>query len=122
MENSILNSVKKMLGVHPDYNHFDADILMHINTVLVILSQIGVRGDKPLIVSSEWETWDELFEGDPRLELIKSYVYLKVRSLFDPPTVGAVAEAMNASISELEWRISVTVDPVTMNFEENQNA
>ena len=107
---SILVSVKKMLGIDESYLVFDTDIIIHINTVLSILHQLGIGADEGFQIDSDEQTWADLFGDDPRLNFIKSYVYLKVRSLFDPPT-GSVLESLNRSISELEWRINVAVDP-----------
>lgn len=106
---SILVSVKKMLGIDESYPAFDTDVIIHINTVLSILHQLGIGADEGFEITGDNETWADLFGADPRLNFIKSYVYLKVRSLFDPPT-GSVLDSLNRSISELEWRINVSVD------------
>ena len=107
---SILSSVKKSIGTAEEYTAFDADIIMHTNTVLSILHQIGIGPDEGFQIDGYDQKWEDLFGNDPRLNFIKSYVYLKVRLLFDPPT-GTVLESMNRTISELEWRINVAVDP-----------
>ena len=108
---SILTSIKKMLGITEDYEHFDADITMHINSVFMVLSQLGVGPDKGFSISDKYKTWSEfLTEGDPRFEAVKTYMYLKVKLLFDPPLSSIVAEAMNRQISELEWRINVAAE------------
>lgn len=106
---SILNSVKKMLGSTPDYEYFDQDIIIHINSVFGILNQMGVGPANPFEIADATATWDQ-FIDDSRINMVKSYMYLKVRLLFDPPT-GSVLEAMNRQISELEWRLNVAVDP-----------
>lgn len=108
---SILLSVKKILGIEPDYTHFDVDLIIHINSILSVLYQLGV-GNVPFAISDSGETWsDFLGEDSPQLNDVKTYVALRVRLLFDPPTVGAVMESLKQTISELEWRINVTVDP-----------
>lgn len=107
---SILSSVKKAMGVTEEYTAFDADMIMHINTVLSILHQIGIGPDEGFQIDGYGQKWEDLFGNDPRLNFIKSYVYLKVRTLFDPPT-GTVLESTNRLISELEWRINVAIDP-----------
>lgn len=108
MDLSILNSVKKLLGIDPLICAFDLDIIMHVNSVFIILYQMGVT-DEPFSISDATTTWaDYLGEAD-NLELIKTYVGAKVRQMFDPPS-GAVAEALYKTIEELEWRISVEVD------------
>lgn len=103
---SILLSVKKMIGFAPEYTEFDTDLIMHINTVLALLVQMGV-GNKMLIEDTEAK-WSKFLEGCPHeLEMVKSYVYMKVRMIFDPPTTGSVKEAMTKAIDELEWRLNV---------------
>ena len=109
---SILTSIKKLLGVSEDYDHFDADIIMHINTVFTILTQLGVGPSKGFRIEDETTTWDEFVSADSLLyESVKSYIFLKVKLLFDPPLSGTVIESYNRQISELEWRLNVTADP-----------
>lgn len=117
---SILTSIKKLLGIADDYTQFDADLIIHINTVLSILGQIGVGDEKRYSVVDKSTTWDTLIGYESKLDMVKTYVYLKVKLLFDPPQSSAVMEAINRTISELEWRILVATDP-TENEEENQN-
>lgn len=108
---SILTSIKKLLGITEDYEHFDTDIIIHINSVFMVLSQLGVGPDKGFSISDKFKTWSEFLpEGDPRFESVKTYMYLKVKLLFDPPLSSIVAEAMNRQISELEWRINVAAE------------
>ena len=108
---SILTSIKKMLGITEEYEHFDQTLIIHINTVLNTLTQIGVGPEQGFSIDSAIQTWSDFLYGDSRLDLIKSHVYLKVKMLFDPPLGSAVIESINRQISELEWRISVAVDP-----------
>ena len=108
---SILTSIKKMLGITEEYEHFDSDLIMHINSVLAILTQIGVGPSTGFSISDKYAKWADFIEDNSRLEFVKSYVYLKVKLLFDPPTSTAVAEANKRLCDELEWRISTTVDP-----------
>lgn len=105
--NSILTSIKKMLGIAEDYTQFDADLVMHINSVLSILNQLGVGPATGFSIESKNDTWGDFVDDLSILQFIKSYTYLKVRMLFDPPTGGAVTESINRQISELEWRICV---------------
>ena len=111
MDNSILTSVKKMLGITEDYTHFDPDIIMHINSVFGILSQLGVGPPKGFSISDSSAVWSDFVPDELKLDMIKSYMYQKVRLIFDPPMTSAVLEAMNRSINELEWRLNVAVDP-----------
>ncbi len=108
---SILASVKKMLGITGEYEHFDADIIMHINTVFSILTQIGMGPDDGFSIDDYSAVWSDFMDDDERLSMVKSYVYLKVRLLFDPPMSSSVADAINRQISELEWRLFVQSDP-----------
>lgn len=116
---SILTSIKKMLGITEEYEHFDPEIIMHINTVFSVLTQLGVGPSGGFFITDKTEVWSDYVKSDSRLEMLKSYMYLKVRLLFDPPLSTASIEAINRQIDELEWRINVTVDPDKK--EENQN-
>lgn len=107
---SILTSIKKLLGIAEEYEHFDADLIMHINSVFAILTQLGVGPSEGFSISDKYSTWDEFIKDDPRLEMVKSYIYMKVKLLFDPPTSSAVMEATNRLTSELEWRLNVATD------------
>lgn len=108
--NSILTSIKKMLGIAEDYTAFDNDLIMHINSVLMILTQLGVGPATGFSISDSTAEWTDFLSTNTQIEAVKSYVYLKVRLLFDPPTSSAVIESTNRLISELEWRINAAVD------------
>ena len=112
---SILTSVKKMLGITSEYMHFDADIIMHINSVFMILNQLGVGPKEGFSISSDVETWDEFTNDNLTIESVKSYMYLKVGLLFDPPTSSNVLEARNRLVSELEWRLNAIADTESQN-------
>lgn len=106
MDTSILKSIKKVLGLDPEYDVFDTDIIMHINSILSNLTQIGVGPRTGVYIEDDSTTWGDLFGVDPRFNNIKSYVYLKVRLLFDPPQNSNITNAMNEQIKEFEWRIN----------------
>lgn len=108
---SILDSVKKDLGIMPDYTHFDPDIIMDINTALSILTQLGVGPVSGFSISDNTAEWDDFIPDDPRLEMVKSYVSKKTKQLFDPPNTGPLSDAFNKVLDELVWRINVAVDP-----------
>lgn len=108
---SILTSIKKLLGIAEEYEHFDPDIVMYINSAFSVLTQLGVGPEEGFRIEDASKTWSEFLYDDPRLEFVKTFIYLKVRLAFDPPLSSAVMEAINRQISELEWRINVTVDP-----------
>ena len=102
---SILTSIKKLLGIVEEDEHFDADIVMHINSVFMILTQMGVGPSEGFRIEDELATWEEFIIEGMNIEAVKSYVYLKVRLLFDPPASSAVMESMNRMIKEFEWRL-----------------
>lgn len=112
---SILTSIKKMLGIDEEYTHFDADIIMHINSVFMILIQLGVGPEEGFVIEDDTSTWvDFIPEANAaQLHAVKSYIYLKVKLIFDPPLSSAVIDSMNRQIAEFEWRLNVAVDPKT---------
>ena len=113
-DESILTSVKKVLGIPEYYEHFDQDILLHLNSVMSILYQLGVGPENGFVVEDDSTTWSDLFDGDidtNKMMYVKSYVCLRVRLLFDPPASSGAIDAMERQMRELEWRITVTRDP-----------
>lgn len=107
---SILTSIKKLLGIAEEYTHFDSDIIMHINSVFMILNQMGVGPSDGFRIEDKSATWDEYMTEEDNLGAVKSYMHLKVKLLFDPPQGGAVKEATNQLINELEWRLNVQAE------------
>ena len=107
---SILISIKKLLGITEEYDTFDNDLIMHINSVFMILNQMGVGPKEGFKITDDSETWEDFISDSLLYEAVKSYVYLKVRLLFDIPTSSAVTEAINRQISELEWRLNVAAE------------
>lgn len=107
---SILTSIKKLLGISEEYTHFDLDLIMHINTVLLNLTQIGVGPVQGFVIEDKTSDWAEFIDDTAQLQAVKSYVYLKVKLLFDPPLSSSVVESMNRMIAELEWRLRLAVD------------
>lgn len=120
---SILTSIKKLLGIAESYKNFDMDIIIHINTALMVLNQLGVGPSEGFSIKDETNTWDEFIPEDRAdIEAIKSYVYMKTRLLFDPPASSAAITSMENLISEFEFRISVAAEtPQPKGEEENQN-
>lgn len=108
---SILNSVKKMLGFTEEYDAFDMDIIININMVFNILNQIGVGPSNGFSITDSSATWSDYVGNNNKLEMVKTYVYLKVKQIFDPGTSSALNTAIENQIKELEWRLSVQVDP-----------
>ena len=107
---SILTSIKKLLGIDEEYTQFDSDIIMHINSVVLNLTQLGVGPSEGFLIEDDTATWDDFIGDSNQLQAVKSYVYLKVKLLFDPPLSSSVTESMNRMISELEWRLNVAVE------------
>lgn len=107
---SILTSVKKMLMLAEDDTTFDMDIIMHINSVFLNLNQIGVGPAEGFYIESKSDTWEDFLGDATNLEAVKSYMFLKVRLLFDPPLSSSVIEASNRMIAEFEWRLRLAVD------------
>lgn len=111
MNDSILISIKKMLGIAEDYTHFDQDIIMHINSVFMILTQLGVGPSDGFFIENDEMEWQDFHNDASELQAIKTYIYLKVQLMFDPPASSIVMECKKQLISELEWRLNVSVDP-----------
>lgn len=107
---SILTSIKKLLGIAEEYTQFDADLIMHINSVFSILTQLGVGPSNGFSIEDDSATWDEFIPEGQNVELVKSYIHLKVKLLFDPPLTSAVMDAMNKNIGEFEWRLNVAAE------------
>ena len=107
---SILTSIKKLLGVDEEYTVFDGDIIMHINSVFMILNQLGVGPEKGFRIEDDMAEWTDFIPNNQYLDAVKSYMHLKVKLLFDPPLNSAVIKAMEESIRELEWRLKTQVE------------
>lgn len=109
---SILTSIKKLLGITEEYTHFDPDIITHINSAFFTLTQLGVGPSEGFSIKDSSATWADFLSNtnSKNLEAVKSYVYLKVKLLFDPPLTSSVTEAIKSQISEYEWRLNVEAD------------
>lgn len=107
---SILTSIKKLLGIEDEYTQFDSDLIMHINTVFLNLTQLGVGPSEGFMIEDDAAVWEDFIGDSTQLQAVKTYVYLKVKLLFDPPLSSSVIDSMNRMISELEWRLNVVVD------------
>jgi hypothetical protein len=107
METSILTSTKKILGIDQDYTAFDLDIMTHINSVFVTLNQLGIGPAEGFAIEDATQTWGDFIGTDTRLNAVKSYVYLRVRMIFDPPNTSYLMDSLNRQAQEFEWRLSV---------------
>lgn len=105
---SILTSIKKLLGIVEDYTQFDTDIILHINSVFSSLMQLGVGPEDGFHISDKTQTWNDYIGDSKDVQMVISYVYLKVRLLFDPPTNSFLVQSMNDQIKEFEFRLSIT--------------
>lgn len=114
---SILNTIKKLVGIDKDYGAFDVDLIVAINGAFMILNQLGVGPEKPFSITSEKEVWTDFSTDISNLELVKNDIYLRTRLLFDPPSTGVLHEAMERQISEFECRLMIQADPVTHGVE-----
>ena len=110
MNESILTSIKKLLGITEEYTHFDADIIMHINSVFMILMQLGIGPTDGFSISDDSAVWSDFLSDATWFESVKSYVYMKVKLIFDPPQSGTVIGSMEKLISEFEWRCMEEAD------------
>lgn len=130
MNESILLTIKKMLGLTEEYEHFDQDIMVHINSAIMTLNQLGVGSSDIFSVTSKDNTWSELFNesstdavptivrmvsrignnNQKNIGMIQQYVYLKVKLSFDPPQNSFLVEAINKTLSEIEWRLNNMYD------------
>lgn len=106
-QHSILNDIKKLLGIASDYTQFDTDLILHINSVFMVLNQLGIGPAEGFRITSDEETWDQYISNDDNLDAIKTYMHLKVKVVFDPPLNASVMESHKQMISELEWRLNV---------------
>lgn len=119
---SILLSIKKLLGVSAEYEHFDPDILMHINTVFVILHDLGVGPKEGFSISDSDAVWVDFIDPDEDISvaMVKSYMHARVKLLFDPPVSSTHVETLNRVINEFEWRLNSRVE-TSKREEETQN-
>lgn len=111
---SILTSIKKLLGISEEDTNFDTDIIIHINSVLMILNQLGVGPPEGFSIEDASADWSDFVQDTSKIESIKTYVYMKVKLIFDPPLSSSAVESMKQIISELEWRLQLAVDPIDL--------
>ena len=111
---SVLLSVKKMIGIPKDYDAFDTDIILNINTVFDGLNQMGVGPEEGFSISDDSTEWSEFLTFDRNSEMVKTYMYLKVRMLFDPPTNASLANVYQEQLKEYEWRLLIFADELRL--------
>lgn len=110
MQDSILQSVKKGLGIPLEDDGFDAELIIHINTALMILTQLGVGPNGGVFITNQEDSWTSVIEGNLDLEMVKTYVILRVKLIFDPPSSSFVLESIKNQLQEFEWRLNVQVE------------
>lgn len=110
MDNSILGSIKKLLGLMPGDKTYDEDVLININTCFSTLQQLGVGPKEGFMITDTTQTWDDFIKDDKFANLVKTYVFQKTKLLFDPPASSVLVDAMTRSIAELEWRLNMQYD------------
>lgn len=118
---SILISIKKLLGIDEDYTQFDTDIIIHINTVLMALTQIGVGPKDGFAITDEYAVWEDFIGDKPYLNSVKSYVYMRVKLLFDPPLSSAAIDSLKNLSNEFEWRLQVAAENNRSTEEEEES-
>ena len=111
-DESILDTTKKNLGVADDVTVFDVDILTHINSVFFTLNQIGVGPSEGFMIQDKQAKWSDYIGGDLNLNVVKTYIYARVRVLFDPPTTSFAIDALKKETEEFEWRLQAYMDGV----------
>ena len=110
MTDSILQSTKKILGIDPDYDVWDLDIITHINSVFMTLQQLGVGPDDGFAIVDDSTTWHDYLGADKQLNSARTYMFLRIRLIFDPPGTSYLIESLRKQAEEIEWRLNVHVD------------
>lgn len=110
MQESILLTIKQMLGIPSEYSVFDEELAVYINTVIAALRQLGVGTENGFAITGENESWEDYIGDTLMYENVKAYIYLKVRMMFDPPSSSFVLEAFKNQAAEIEWRIYIQAD------------
>lgn len=110
MEESILVTIKKLLGITKEYTNFDTDIITHINTTFITLNQLGVGPKEGFMIKDDADIWSDFIGDNKKLNSVQTYIYLKVKLVFDPPLNSSVMEANKQMINELEWRLNVEAE------------
>ena len=110
MNDSILDSVKEALGIIPEYTHFDSALVMHINTVFSILNQLKVGPDEGFEINDNSKTWSDFIQNEKKLNMVKTFMFQKVKLIFDPPQHSALVEAINKQLNEIEFRLNLETD------------
>lgn len=111
MEDSILTTIKQLLGIEEAVTDFDVEIITDINSVFLVLQQLGIGPEEGFSIADKTTTWASYIGTNNNLNAVKTYMYLKVKQMFDPPSSGFTTDSMERLIKEFEWRLNVQVDP-----------
>ncbi len=114
---SILTSIKQTLGIESAVTAFDVEIVQAINSALMMLDQLGIGPEGGLVITSATDVWTDLLGANTNLEAVKSFVYLRTRLLFDPPTTAHLIDVIERQIRELEWRLTTKNESVVIEEE-----
>ena len=121
MEESILKTIKQLIGCPDDFEQFDLDLIVHINLAFAILTQLGVGPKEGYRITGQDNVWSEFDDDAQKLSLIKDYVYIKTRLLFDPPTSGSLMDSLKEQLKEMEWRLYILYDPISEDDEKGKS-
>lgn len=121
MEESILKTIKQLIGCPDDFEQFDLDLTIHINSAFATLTQLGVGPKEGYRITGLDNVWSEFEEDAQKSSLIKDYVYIKTRLLFDPPTSGALMDSLKEQLKEMEWRLYIMYYPVSVDDKKGEN-
>lgn len=110
MQQSILKTIRKLVGPEEDYTHFDMDLIIQINTAIGILNQLGVGPEDGFSIRDDTSKWSDLLEDETRYEMVKTYIYLFVKKTFDPPSNSFIVDSYEKTLKEIEWRLEVQAD------------
>ena len=113
MEESILKTIKQLIGCPDDFEQFDLDLIVHINSAFATLTHLGVGPKEGYRITGADNAWSEFEDDAQKLSLIKDYVYIKTRLLFDPPTSGSLMDSLKEQLKEMEWRLYMLYDPIS---------
>ena len=121
MQESILKTIKQLTGCPDDFEQFDLDLTIHINSAFATLTQLGVGPKEGYRITGPDNVWSEFEEDAQKSSLIKDYVYIKTRLLFDPPTSSALMDSLKEQLKEMEWRLYIMYYPVSADDEKGRN-
>ena len=121
MEESILKTIKQLIGCPDDFEQFDLDLIVHINSAFATHTHLGVGPKEGYRITGADNAWSEFEDDAQKLSLIKDYVYIKTRLLFDPPTSGSLMDSLKEQLKEMEWRLCILYDPISEDDEKGKS-